>query len=217
MIVTCGPADNEKQVEIIWPQNKNIGLMLSSGADSAILLYLLCLDILEKKQRPEEVIKALFTIPKVDGAELHSARIVHWINSKLKINLALPIVDAPADLNQMSHAELLAKCMLMLGAKYKINFGFVGDQQSVPEPYHVEGLYPNRYSKNPYPEYLGMPFLHLDKSHTIDLHYRFQTTELLVLSHSCTQQKEGRCERCYHCNERKWAFERLGRIDPGTN
>lgn len=217
MQVICGPHDNERQVEINYPKNKNIGIMLSSGADSAVLLYMLCLSIIERQETPEDVIKAIFTIPKVDGAEEHSAKIVSWINQKLNLKLPSPIVDGPENLDTMLHSEVLAKSMMMFGPKYNINFGFVGDQQAVPEPFHIEGLYPQRYSENPYPQYLSLPFLHLDKSHTIDLHFRLGTTGLLVLSHSCTQRKAGRCGRCYHCNERSWAFQRLEKTDPGTN
>lgn len=217
MRIICGPADNEKIVDMTWPTGKDIGLLLSSGADSAILLYILCLEVIKQEKKPEEIIKRIFTIPKVDGAELHSSKIVSWINAKLGLNLQLPTVDGPDNLRELPHDRVLAESMLMLGSKYAINFAFVGDQQSVPEPYHVEGLYPNRYLQNPYPNYLGMPFLHLDKSHTIDLHYRLDTTDLLVLSHSCTQRTDGRCGKCYHCNERSWAFQRLGKIDPGTN
>ena len=217
MLVTCGPRDNEQQVEISWPKDRNIGIMLSSGADSAVLLYMLCMGIIQEQEKPEVVIKGIFTIPKVDGAEQHSAKIVSWINKKLNLKLPPPTIDAPENLDKMLHTEQVAKSMIMFGQKYNINFGFVGDQQVVPEPYHIEGLYPQRYSKNPYPQYLGLPFLHLDKSHTIDLHYRLDTTDLLVLSHSCTQLKAGRCGRCYHCNERSWAFKRLEKTDPGTN
>jgi hypothetical protein len=217
MIFVSGPLDNEKQTTIAVPTGKTIGIMLSSGADSAILLYMICLSLLDENRDPYTELPFIFTLPKVDGAEDHAFKVVEWINQKLGLKLPAPIVDGPANINDLWHGDVLSKSMLYLGAKYKANFAFVGDQQSVPPPYSVVGTYPNRYQQNPYPQYFGMPFLHLDKSHTIDFHFRLNTLPLLEISHSCTQQRAGRCQICYHCNERRWAFERLQKQDPGTN
>lgn len=217
MIFLSGPSDNEKETTIAVPVDKTIAIMLSSGADSAVLLYMLCLSLLEEKRHPEKELPFIFTLPKVDGAEDHALKVVNWINQKLSLKLPAPIIDGPANINDLRHGEILSQSLLYLGAKYKANYAFVGDQQSVPAPYSVGGTYPNRYLENPYPQYLGMPFLHLDKSHTIDFHYRLNTLPLLEISHSCTQRRAGRCGSCYHCNERSWAFERLKKQDPGTN
>ncbi len=216
-IQECGPLDNLKSVEISFPQNKNVAIMLSSGADSAVLLYLICLALIQNKRIPEKEICGILTIPKVDGAEEHAGKIVNWINQKLNLKLPEPIFDGPPDFKEIGHREVILKSMLYLGPKYNLNYAFIGDQQAVPEPYKMPGVYPLRVKENTVPEYLAMPFLHLDKSHTIDLHYRLNTAPLLELSHSCTQQRVGRCGLCYHCNERQWAFERLGKIDPGQN
>jgi 7-cyano-7-deazaguanine synthase in queuosine biosynthesis len=194
--------------------------MLSSGADSAILLYLLCLE-LQNTGRSIEEIKYIFTVPKTDGAELHSAKVVDWINERLKINLPQPTIFGAKNVHRLHHSMQVSDSIAAIYDEYNPErtdlFLFLADQRSVPKPWIIEGVYPFRVEDNPYPEFIGLPFNDLDKSHTIDLHFMFDTQPLLKLSHSCTQKESGRCNLCYHCLERQWAFERLEKTDPGVN
>lgn len=41
--------------------------------------------------------------------------------------------------------------------------------------------------------------------------------EELLLTHTCIEQKTGRCGQCFQCNERRWAFSQLAKTDPGVN
>jgi 7-cyano-7-deazaguanine synthase in queuosine biosynthesis len=220
MIVESGPSDNKQKFEIVIPENKRIGIMLSSGADSAILLYLLCLELLNSGRSIEEI-KYIFTIPKTDGAELHSAKIVDWINKRLKINLPQPTIFGAKNVHRLHHSKQVGDSITAIYDEYNPErtdlFLFLADQRAVPKPWIIDEVYPFRVAENPYPEFIGLPFNELDKSHTIDLHFIFDTQPLLELSHSCTQKDSGRCYNCYHCFERIWAFERLGKTDPGDN
>ena len=213
MIITCGPDNNLDSFELKIPENRSIGIMLSSGADSAILLYLMCLEI-----------KYIFTVPKTDGAELHSAGIVNWINQKLDINLPQPIIFGAENVQELHHSKQISESVRAVFVKHDPTLEdlhvFLADQRAVPQPWPFEStiaVEPFRVSENPYPEIISLPFNHLYKTHTIDLHFMFNTERLLELSHSCTANTVGRCNRCYHCNERQWAFDQLGKIDPGTN
>lgn len=221
MIVTCGPENNRDYFDLKVPVNRDIGIMLSSGADSAILLYLMCLELLYTGRSADEI-KYIFTLPKLDGAELHSANIVNWINEKLQINLPQPIIIAPDNLTELHHSMQVSEGVKACFAKYDPSgtklFVFLADQRAVPKPWPFDAeVEPFRVAENPYPDLISLPFNHLYKSHTIDLHFMFNTEPLLELSHSCTQVKSGRCNDCYHCHERQWAFDQLGKVDPGTN
>lgn len=220
MIVESGPSDNRQKFEIVIPENKRIGIMLSCGADSAILLYLLCLE-LQNTGRSVAEIKYIFTVPKTDGSALHSFKIVNWINENLKINLPQPIIFGAKKVHTLHHSKQVGDSITAIYDEYNPErtdlFLFLADQMSVPKPWIIEGVYPFRVEENLYPDFIGLPFNDLDKSHTIDLHYMFDTRPLLELSHSCTQKESGRCNRCYHCLERQWAFERLEKTDPGVN
>ena len=223
MIITCGPDDNLDSFELKIPENRSIGIMLSSGADSAILLYLMCLELMRTGRSTDEI-KYIFTVPKTDGAELHSAGIVNWINEKLDINLPQPIIYGAENVKDLHHSTQIRDSIRAVFDKYDPTFKdlhvFLADQRAVPQPWPFESVIavnPFRVSENPYPEIVSLPFNDLYKSHTIDLHFMFNTERLLELSHSCTQLEIGRCNECYHCHERQWAFDQLGKIDPGTN
>jgi len=227
MIVACGTEHNRNSFELSIPENRSLGIMLSSGADSAILLYLMCLELIQTGRSTEEI-KYIFTVPKTDGAELHSANIVNWINEKLQINLPQPTIIGADNLTELHHSIQIRDSIKTIFNKYdpsgKDLFVYLADQRPVPRPWvypfpsDTSNLeQPHRATENEYPEFIGLPFNHLDKSHTIDLHFIFDTQGLLELSHSCTQNLIGRCNECYHCFERMWAFDKLGKLDPGTN
>jgi hypothetical protein len=223
MIITCGPENNRDSFELTIPENRSIGIMLSSGADSAILLYLMCLELMQIGRSTDEI-KYIFTVPKTDGAELHSAGIVDWINQKLGINLPQPIIFGAENVQDLHHSLQISESVRAVFDKYDPTFQdlhvFLADQRAVPQPWPFESAIavdPFRVSENPYPEIISLPFNHLYKTHTIDLHFMFSTEPLLELSHSCTTNTVGRCNMCYHCHERQWAFDQLGKIDPGTN
>jgi 7-cyano-7-deazaguanine synthase in queuosine biosynthesis len=221
MIVESGPSDNKQKFEITIPKNKRIGVMLSSGADSAILLYLLCVELMKNSGRSISEITYIFTVPKTDGAELHSANIVNWINETLGIRLPQPTIFGAENVQSLHHSMQVHDSITAIYDKYNPErtdlFIFLADQKAVPKPWIIDGVYPFRVEENPYPDFIGLPFNDLDKSHTIDLHHMFKTEPLLVISHSCTQKDSGRCGKCYHCLERQWAFDRLGKTDPGVN
>jgi len=223
MIIECGPENSRDSFELTIPENRSIGIMLSSGADSAILLYLMCLELIQTG-RSTDKIKYIFTVPKTDGAELHSAGIVDWINEKLDINLPQPIIFGAENVQDLHHSLQISRSVRAVFDTYDPTFSdlfvFLADQRAIPQPWPFESAIakePFRVSENPYPEIISLPFNHLYKTHTIDLHFMFNTERLLELSHSCTTNTVGRCNICYHCNERQWAFDQLNKIDPGTN
>jgi hypothetical protein len=223
MIITCGAEDNPDTFQLTIPENRSIGIMLSSGADSAILLYLMCLELMQTARSINEI-KYIFTIPRADGPEKYSASIVNWINEKLNINLPQPIIFGAENVQELHHSVQVSDSVGAIFKKYdpthKDLFIFLADQQPVPQPWPFDSTHatnPFRVTENPYPNVIGLPFNHLYKTHTIDLHFMFNTEPLLELSHSCTTNTVGRCNVCYNCNERQWAFDQLGKIDPGTN
>jgi hypothetical protein len=223
MIITCGPEESPDTFQLTIPENKSIGIMLSSGADSAILLYLMCLELIQTGRSTDEI-KYIFTVPKTDGAELHSAGIVNWINQKLDINLPQPIIFGAENVQDLHHSKQISDSVSAIYDVYDPTlrnlFIFLADQRPVPQPWPFDSTHavsPFRVPENPYPNIIGLPFNDLYKTHTIDLHFMFNTEPLLELSHSCTTNTVGRCNICYHCNERQWAFDQLGKIDPGTN
>lgn len=184
-------------MDISAPSEKSIGVFLSGGMDSALLLYLLA-------QRSDKI--KIFTIPKYDGAELYVGPIVFWINKRLGCNLPDPIIIGDPNANH----ELQVNTGL-----YKVYhtcdiFYFAGN--SYPEDILPNG--PNRTRrKNPKEK---QPFFDLYKTDIVKMYVEHDLMDLLTLTHTCTEQSLGRCNNCWQCRERQWAFKECG-IEDLTN
>lgn len=211
MILTVGTKENARTLEITIPQDANtIASLVSGGADSAILLYILAV---EAKICGAKIVT--FTVPRSDGAYTYSPMIIDAINNLGGFNLPMPIlVGNPtyhhSQQTRSGHREILS-------TRSDIDYIYYGSQQVAPELSSEETyILPWRPTKSYYVESKSMcPFFDLTKEHTLDIYYKLGIEELLKYSHSCATIPTGRCARCYNCVERKWAFDRLGRIDPG--
>lgn len=207
MRITVGQGLYIKQVDIELPKGKNkIGVMLSGGADSAILLYLLCLERRMDRSN-QEIIP--FTVARPDGAWNYVQAIVNWIRTTLNVELPDPIQVGDPTLH---HSQQGRSGEREARSKYGVEHIFYGSQQHPPVP--MPGEYPSRPDRVELPG-TTCPFALVDKRHTLSLYETFDVWPLLELTHSCTAQQEGRCGECYNCTERNWALTELGHTDPG--
>jgi hypothetical protein len=209
---------DQQEITIKIPSDKTIALTLSGGADTALLTYLVCKELLDTGYRPEDRVRWIFTIPKRDGAELYPAGIIQWINRKLNINLPAATVVRVPNLHGLHHSTQVWSSVLHMLDAYEPDILYMGDQRAAPEQADLPGVRPFRSStiEGPRPGRVIFPVNHLYKYHTVDLFYKLDIVSLLELTHSCTQQQVGRCGQCYHCSERQWAFDQLERVDPGN-
>jgi hypothetical protein len=200
----CG--SEKKEIDLTIPPNKEkIGVMLSGGADSAILLFLLAKFFSHKKLIP-------LTVPRYDGAYLYAPSIVEHINQTLHLDISKPLKLGDPDLPHYEQAQ----SGIDIAFKYNIvDYVFWGTQSTPPpDLVQLSGLYPNRRINKDL-ERVSTPFFDLYKSHTLELYFQFDQIELLKLTHSCTEKQIGRCNQCFQCDERSWAFKCLGKEDPG--
>ena len=211
MIVYTGPIGDKRQIEIKFPKGKKrIGIMLSGGADSAILLYMLAL---ERKMEGSDQELVTFTVARPDGAWNYVGAIVDKINAMLAIDLPQPIQVGDPSLH---HSKQGRSGEIEARSKYNIDHFYYGSQQHPPrEMIELPGIYPNRPDSIELPG-TTIPFALVDKRHTLGLFEVFQAWPLIELTHSCTAQTEGRCGECYNCKEREWALDELDVIDPGS-
>lgn len=200
----CGSEKKEFELTIP-PEKEKIGIMLSGGADSAILLFLLAKFFPDTKYIP-------LTVPRTDGAYLYTPAIVEHINQILNLNIPKPIKLGDPNLPHYEQAQ----SGIDIAFKYNIvDYVFWGTQSTPPRDLvQLEGLYPNRRINKDLKR-VSTPFFDLYKSDTLELYFQFDQIELLKLTHSCTEKQIGRCMNCYQCNERTWAFKCLGKNDPG--
>jgi hypothetical protein len=214
MIIQAGIANDKREIKIeLPPQHRRIGMMLSGGADSAILLYLLALE--NKAAGWTHDIQPL-TVPRTDGAWDYVAGIIGWVNNRLGVHIppAISVGDPSVHHSQQTNTgEREGR------DRHGIEHIFYGSQQHPPVP--MPGEYPGRPDRNEYTNNQGIvtttcPFALLDKRHTLDLYIQFDCFGLLAITHSCTERTQGRCGACYNCVERAWALAELDVSDSGS-
>jgi hypothetical protein len=189
-------------------EKKRIGVMLSGGADSALLLYMIAKE--QFLHNADHDIIPL-TIARSDGAVLYSPGIVNYVNKFFGMNIPQPVQIGKPDL---PHKDVVRLGVVAAFAKHKLDYVYLGETQLPPDP--VLGVYPVRSQQSPHQQVI-LPFVGLYKTHVIDMYYTLRQEELLKLTHSCTERTIWRCDECFNCSERAWAFNKLNRTDPGSN
>ena len=192
------------------PLEGTVGIMLSGGLDSAVLLALMAEEI--TKVESKAAIQP-FTVPKYDGSINYVDNIISYVSNRYNVTILPKIVVGNPNLPHKSQNESGVKEVLSC---YTVPMLFMAINQNPPSEFKIQGEHPNRVQTNVHPR-ISMPFLRLLKTHIVDLIYQFSLEELLNITHSCTEQTLGRCNQCFQCSERAWAFEQLGKTDTGSN
>lgn len=187
------------QLNTIQPTDR-VGIMLSGGMDSALLLYMLATKL-------SNVIIP-FTVPKTDGAEHYVIPIVEWVREKTYAHVDSPIIFGNPNLY---HAQILGNALhRLLGHNLADWFYMAGNTYDRKE-------LPGGPERIGYPNYKVIsPFLDCYKTHILQAYLDYDLMELLPLTHTCTEQSVGRCNMCWQCRERQWAFKQLNLVDATT-
>ena len=200
MKLACGPAHDQRILEISLPRGREVGVFISGGIDSALLYYLL----LKENQNNSHSIQPL-VISRKEGSRYFARPIIEKINQLLGINVPAKRVGNTSlpETQQVTSAveqafRLLALTEIFIGLIYN-------------RPEHTVGFDPI-----PVPELAGLhtPFRHLEKSHIIDIYYQLGIQHLLEYTHSCDQSETTQCGTCNGCRERAWGFAELSQTDP---
>jgi hypothetical protein len=183
--------------------NKNYGIMLSGGLDSAILLYLLI------NQEPLIKIQP-FTIDKTDGASRYADLLINHFNKKFSLSISKTIyVGDPT----VHHRSQSTTAVIDIFNNHPVDQLFIGINQNPLELNHLPGA-PNRDKKSKDPRII-FPFVDLYKTDIIKIMIKHGQEDLMSITHSCTEQSIGRCNKCWQCTERAWAFKKLAKEDIG--
>lgn len=180
------------------------GILLSGGIDSAILLYLLI------KTNPNIQIQP-FTIAKKDGAYLYANPIIDHFNKKFDLKISQTIVVGDPT---VYHRLQSTTAVREIFKKYPVDYLYIGLNRNPPELANLPGA-PVRDTKTSNPR-IVLPFVDLYKHNILEFMYADGQEDLINITHSCTEQSIGRCNQCWQCNERAWAFEKLNKIDTGS-
>jgi hypothetical protein len=197
-----------QSIEVNADPTKKYGIFLSGGIDSAILLAALVKD---------SVIKGFtldiqpFTIPAQSGASPAPHKVIDYINQHFDVSI--PPTIFVGDITQ--HHSKLTKYAFgqVIQLHPEIDMIFMGLNQNPPPPFVSKaGLFPNRAKESNHVK-LELPFIKLYKNHVIDIMFQLGVEKLSELTHSCTEQSKRRCNSCFACDERQWAFDTIGRTD----
>jgi 7-cyano-7-deazaguanine synthase in queuosine biosynthesis len=182
--------------------DKQYGIMLSGGLDSAVLLYLILLEKKDIRIQP-------FTIPKHDGAMLYINNIIKYMNTHYQIQL--PDTITVGDKN-LPHADQGPNAVREIKQRYSVDHLFFGSNQN--PPIDLGGTNPVRI--RPPDSSIVCPFFDLFKTDIVNLAVEHNLQDLFNITHSCTELQTTRCNTCWQCKERAWAFTTLNIIDTGT-
>lgn len=190
-------------MNIFLEKDKRYGIMLSGGLDSAILLHLVLKQHLAIDLQP-------FTIPKRDGAALYADPIIEYFNHRFSIKLPKSILVGDPNVH---HREQSKTAVRDIFQRRLVDVLFIGINQNPPELNMLPGApQRDRHSTDPR---IVFPFAEFFKDQILQILFDEELDELIDLTHSCTEQQQGRCGKCWQCTERAWAFSRLGRTDTG--
>lgn len=198
----------DKIVKIDLPENGRIGILISGGLDSAVMTALILMA--RQVECPSLQVVAL-NVKRGFGTESFSKAMVEKMEEHFSIHLPLIHLDIPEGIDD-HHSVYAAAAKLM--DKRVVKKVFTADTQNPP----IDNPFaPNRNKiedQNKFPRW-GLPFIHLDKSHTVALMKQLNLNFIEEMSHTCFATDSLRCNACFQCEERAWAYQVLGLTDTG--
>lgn len=199
--IACPP------IKINLPSNKKIAVMLSGGADSTFLFWLLYKENL-KRNLSNEILP--FCIDRPNGSIIHSKNVIDFLRRYFEKDIPYPITVGNSALH---HSKQVWSGIEDVKHKFKINEIYIGGTQNPPIGM-IEGEYPNRNDPGKH-RYDKVPFFHCDKRHITYLYLANNLLDLFDITHSCGSFVYGKCGECFSCNERQWGLRELPKFKNG--
>lgn len=159
---------------------------------------------LNHEQGHPHIINPYFIMRK-DGSWIFSQPIVSYVSGLFNQTATATMVG---NINLIEEEQVKSGILEALHVRNN-NLTYVGVIEQLPM--HMIGWVAPQIKEGPR---FKVPLHHLNKSHIVDLVYKFGIEYLFEITHSCIFP-EIRCNNCNGCNERAWGFEQLGRIDTG--
>ena len=178
-------------IKEILANNKHIGIFISGGFDSALLLYLV-----KVFQQDNKI--SLFTVDRFNLSIKYSKVVCDWINEKFNDNLTVNIVGNPKTL-----PDLQVRSGFKDAFNYDVNIILLGDTTN---PQEITGGYFRQLSQNPK---IIQPFFSVTKDKLVELAKEYNVLELLNITHSCGENTDQECGVCWNCKEKIWAMNKI--------
>jgi 7-cyano-7-deazaguanine synthase in queuosine biosynthesis len=182
-----------------------VGLFISGGLDSSLMLYLITKEIKEKnsnvefitytveqhskntKQHVDAIIKV---VEKLNGVKIENVEVGKQDYAHPDFEVMYGVLDA---LNRERFTDKMID-MIYLAAT------------CVPDDLkNVNGV-PKRHAQSFFK--VSQPWGELSKDHIVNYILQNNLTDLIKTTHSCTVLGNSHCGECWNCKERIWAFEK---------
>jgi hypothetical protein len=202
MKLVCGPAHDSRSLELWLPAEKKLGVCVSGGVDSTLLYYLL----LKEQQDTNSNHKITpIVVHRKEGSKVYARPVIKQINQLFGVTNPVHRLGVTTLPESQQVASAVEQGYKILG----LDSVYVGVITNRPE--HTVGFDPVVIPKL---ERFYTPFLHLEKSHVIDIYYQMSIQSLLEYTHSCDQSETDQCGTCNGCRERAWGFDQIHQHDP---
>ena len=206
-------------LEVLLEKYQSIGLLVSGGLDSTLLAYLLH-DIVSKKNLTNTF--QFFVVPRPDDSVLHVNRVVDYISKHFNIRPIIHVVCT----GDLHHSKQVTSGIREALENYDCDIFLSSITTNPPEklPNYAYGTFlePDGTSydgpiriKSWHSKLLD-PFWDYTKEDTVKIIKDYNLIDIMNLTHTCTGSKSIRCNRCWQCCERSWAFNKNNFIDTGT-
>jgi hypothetical protein len=198
-------AIKEQILNALVPVRK-IGVFVSGGFDSGLLLYLIGDTI---KQHNLQIETTIFVVPRFDDSVVHATRIAEWVGHDTNLKYNIVYIGDPT----LHHSKQVESGIIELMDDLNgVEAIFTG--ATTNPPIELPGEAPLR--GKPAKPIIQRPLLPYNKSDTVRAAIELNLTNLMILSHTCTQSKNLRCGKCWQCSERAWGFAQNNYTDPGA-
>lgn len=194
-------------MSLIPSDAKKIGILVSGGIDSSLLLYLLCKEIADNNL-PMSIYAFSMKVPNRFQKNI-TQNIINYISEKTHVTVTY---------NSQMRKYLIRNGVKTILDVYSLDYVFTGCNKVVYDEFT-----PTRIIRDDTPPVRGeplnsshlRPFINLDKREIIGLYVQENITDLLPLTISCgiaeTHPPEiQECLECYFCMEKRWALDFYG-------
>jgi len=195
-----GPAWDKRVIDLAIPDSPEIGVFVSGGVDSAVLLRLLM-------SSTTKTLFRCFTINNKKDNAVH-----HAVNSILGASAATLLNGNAIDHQVVEpNVPFQADNLILDVAVQNRPLHIYTATNHIPpgEWFNLPGVAPWRPWKNTMSKMISTPFLFLYKYHILSIIEEKGWQDIYEHSHTCTELQEGHCGECWQCNELQWAKEQL--------
>ena len=189
--------------------SKKIGLMVSGGLDSALLLFLLTIEIKDKNLTVDF---NTYSVRQDERSSLvHSKNVIDTIEKLNGVSIKNTVFSNP---EAHSDYEIIFGVLSALNKEHKtgmpLNVLFMATT-SVPEELT---RFPGAPMRNSKPTLVvEQPWGDISKDNIVKYIKENNLQILIEHSLSCTNSKFTHCGQCWNCRERKWALDLNNQVE----